>query len=248
MKVMMEYRTDFLIGVISTVLIQFTSVFFVKVVFDQIQSLNGWSFYEVLFIYGIAATGRSIHHIFFDNLWAIGWSYIRTGKFDRLLIRPINPLFHLLAERVQQDGFGQLVIGVILLGTAMPNIEVEWSVLNLLLLLVMIVSSGVMFVAINLILATLSFWMVDSLPLTVAVFNISEFARYPITIYNKGIRFVLTWLIPYGFTAFYPAAAFLEQSGYRTFALFTPLAALLVWLLAYAFWKRGLRSFVSTGS
>ncbi|MCX7570644.1 ABC-2 family transporter protein [Tumebacillus sp. DT12] len=248
LKVMMEYRLDFFIGVMSVVLIQFTSIFFVKVVFDQIEDLNGWGFYEVLFIYGVATMGRSIHHIFFDNLWTIGWQYIRPGNFDRLLIRPINPLFHLIADRVQQDGFGQLVIGGLLMAAAMPHLGVEWGPVNLLILLVLIVSSGAIFVAVNLFFATLSFWIVDSLPITFAAFNLSDFARYPLNIYHKGIRWLLTWLIPYGFTAFYPAAAFIEHSGYRELGMITPLIAVISCWLAYRFWKVGLRAFNSTGS
>ncbi|WP_180235705.1 ABC-2 family transporter protein [Bacillus toyonensis] len=35
-----------------------------------------------------------------------------------------------------------------------------------------------------------------------------DFSRYPITIYNKVISFILTFIIPYSFTSFYPAAFF----------------------------------------
>jgi len=248
LKVMMEYRVDFLIGVASVFFVQFTSIFFIKVVFDHIEVLNGWTFYEILFIYGIAFTGRSIHHIFFDNLWTFGWQYIRSGNFDRLLIRPINPLFHLIADRVQQDGFGQLLIGTIVLSVAMPNLDIQWGWIDLLLLVIMIISSGMIFVAVNLFFATLSFWMIDSLPVMDAIFSLSEFSRYPLTIYNKGIRFILTWIIPYGFTAFYPSALFIEHSGYRVLAIWTPLVAFISCWISYAFWKRGLKSFVSTGS
>ncbi|WP_210364160.1 ABC-2 family transporter protein [Bacillus sp. REN3] len=62
------------------------------------EQINGWTFNEILFIYGIAATGRSIHQIFFDNLWTLGWQYIHPGKLDSLLIRPVNPLFHVEAD------------------------------------------------------------------------------------------------------------------------------------------------------
>lgn len=247
LKVMVEYRTDFLIGVASVFFIQFTSVFFIKVVFDHIQSLNGWGYYEVLFVFGVASTGRSIHHIFFDNLWVLGSQYIRSGNFDRLLIRPINPLFHLVADKVQQDGFGSLLIGILILVTAMPHLAIAWTTLHLLLLVVMILSSGAIFVAINLFFATFSFWMVDSLPLVWTMFNISDFARYPITIYNKWFRVVLTWIIPYGFTAFFPSAYFVEASGYQLTSLLTPLVAVVSCLIAYAFWHRGLKSYTSTG-
>ncbi|RSK26273.1 ABC transporter permease [Bacillus sp. HMF5848] len=248
LKVMMEYRADFWLGVSSVMLQQFTSIFFVKIVFDHIEELNGWNFYEILFIYGIAATGRSIHHIFFDNLWTIGWQYIRPGNFDRLLIRPINPLFHIVADRVQQDGIGQLIIGIIILVTAIPNIDITWSVWAVCMLIIMILASGVIFVAVNLFFATLSFWMIDSLPVVWAVFNLSDFARYPLTIYHRSIQIVLTWIIPYGFTAFYPAAYFIDNAGYQTFALWTPVVAAVCWFLAYWFWNQGLRAFASTGS
>jgi ABC-2 type transport system permease protein len=62
------------------------------------------------------------------------------------------------------------------------------------------------------------------------------------------VRGLLTWVIPYGFTAFYPATLFLERGDWRWFALSTPLVAVLLCVAAYAFWLRGLRSFSSTGS
>lgn len=244
----MEYRVDFLIGISSVMLQQFASIFFVKIVFDHIEQLNGWTFYEILFIYGIATSGRSIHHIFFDNLWTLGWQYIRPGNLDRLLIRPINPLFHVVAERVQQDGFGQLLIGLIVIFTAVPHLNMEWGIASILLLILMIISSGLIFVAVNLFFATLSFWMIDSLPVVWAVFNLSDFARYPLTIYHKGIRIFLTWVIPYGFTAFYPASLFIEHSGYQSLALWSPIVATVVCIIAYTFWNKGLRAFASTGS
>ncbi len=248
LKVMMEYRIDFLLGVLSVMLEQFTSIYFVKIVFDHIQQLNGWNFYEILFIYGIASTGRSIHQIFFDNLWTLGWQYIRTGNFDRLMIRPINVLFHLIADRLHQDGFGQLIIGIIILATAIPHLPIHWGITQIFFLIIMIISSGLIFVAINLFYATFSFWMVDSLPIMWAVFNLSDFARYPLTIYNKSIRYLLTWLIPYGFTAFYPSAFFIHHSEYQSIALWSPIVAIISCIIAYAFWKKGLQAFTSTGN
>ncbi|MGD6794961.1 ABC transporter permease [Metabacillus indicus] len=247
-KVMMEYRVDFFIGVISVMLQQFASIFFVKVVFDHIEQINGWTFYEILFIYGIAATGRSLHHIFFDNLWTLGWQYVRPGQMDRLLIRPINPLFHVCADRLQQDGLGQLVIGILILAAAFPQLDLAFGFADWLMLVVMIVSSGLIYIAINLFFATFSFWMIDSLPIVYAVFNLSEFAKYPLTIYNKTIRVFLTWVIPYGFTAFYPAAWFLDREGYAFVGIMSPLVGLGSIGLAYVFWLYGLRAYASTGT
>ncbi|MFD2671105.1 ABC transporter permease [Marinicrinis sediminis] len=248
LKMMIEYKLDFLIGMTSLFISQGTAILFIGFVFNHIQQLNGWSFYEILFIFGIASCGRAIHQVFFDNLWMIGANYIRPGNFDRLMVRPVNPLFHLVADKVNQDGFGQLLIGMIILTTAAMHIDLSFGVLEILLLLLMVVSSGLIFVAINLIFATLSFWMVDSMPIIFAVHSVSDFARYPITIYHTSIRFLLTWIVPYGFTAFYPSAYFIDHSGFQNTAIFTPLVAIVISVIAYLFWNRGLRSFESTGS
>ncbi|RCX20595.1 ABC-2 type transport system permease protein [Fontibacillus phaseoli] len=247
-KVMMEYRIDFLIGVASVFFTQGTSILFIAIVFQHIDTIHGWTFQQMLFIYAIAMLGRSLEHTFFDNLWTLGWQYIRPGNFDRVLIRPVNPLFQVVAERVQQDGIGSFIIGLIVLFTSAPSLGLEWGAAEILMLIVMVISSGAIYMAVNLFFATLSFWMVDSLPVMYAVQQTSDFARYPMNIFGKGIRFVLTFIIPYGFTAFYPAAWFLEDSGYRHTAVWTPVVAFLSVAIAYLFWKRGLRSFTGTGS
>lgn len=248
LKVMMEYKTDFFIGLFSVMVQQFTALFFLKIVFDHIDVLKGWTFYEILFIYAIAFLGRSIHHIFFDNLWTLGWQYVQTGNFDRLLLRPVNPFFQVVAERVQQDGFGQLIIGGIVLSIASAHLDIQWSIGTILMLLVFILSSGIIFVAINLFFITFSFWMVDSLPIVVSVFQLSEFARYPLTIYPRAITLIITWLVPYGFTAFYPATYFFEGNEHIWLAVLTPVIAVASFMIAYWFWNRGIRAFTSTGS
>lgn len=244
----MEYRVDFLIGVFSVFLAQGTSILFISIVFSHIDSIQGWTFYQMLFIYAVAMLGRSIEHTFFDNLWMVGVNYIKPGNFDRVMIRPVNALFQIVAERVQQDGVGSFLIGLIVFFVAAPHMDIAWGITEVLILIVMILSSAAIFMAVNLFFASLSFWMVDSMPVMYAVQGMNDFARYPMKIFGKGIRFILTWIIPYGFTAFYPAAWFIEGSGYQSVAVWTPLVAFVCVFVAYSFWKKGLRSFVSTGN
>ena len=246
-KVMLEYRGDFFVGVLSTFVIQGSSILFVTILFEHIYAINGWTRDQILFIYSIALTGRAIEMIFFDNLWTVGWQYIRTGGLDRILVRPINPLFQIIADRVQKDGLGGLIVGIILLRMSILNLGLDWTFGNSALLAIMILSSSIIFMSINLFFATFSFWMTDSLPLMWSVHNLSEFTRYPLGIYHKVLQFILTWLIPYGFTAFYPASFFIENES-TNLGILTPLIALICFTIAYLFWKKGLNSFHSSGS
>jgi viologen exporter family transport system permease protein len=169
---------------------------------SRIPSLNGWSFDQVLLVYGFVTVCESITHMFAGNLWTIGYDCVRSGEFDRFPVRPIDPPFHLLADRVCHDGIGNFLIGMILIFKAMTSLGIPWTVANILYLLMAILAGGAIFIALNLITATSSFWIVESIPVTYIVYDTCEFARYPLSIYSRGIRIVMTWVIPCGFASF----------------------------------------------
>lgn len=247
LKILMEYRANFLIGASSTVAEQAAGLLMVWVVMRQIPNLSGWSFYEILLVYGLVVLAKSINHMFADNLWTIGHDYIRSGGFDRFLVRPLNPLFHLLADRFCHDGVGNFAVGLTLTVTALRTLDVALTPLTLLYLAVVVLSGGVIFISLNLITCTTAFWIVESVPVTRMVFELHEFAKYPLSIYQRSIGLLLTWLIPYGFASYYPAAYLLGRDV-GLLAWLSPLVAALLLIIAYRVWLFGLDHYAGTGS
>lgn len=246
-KILMEYRVNFFIGASSTIFTQSAGLLAIWVVMQHVPDLNGWRYDEVLFIYGMITLAKSINHMFADNLWTLGWQYIRTGAFDRFLVRPIDPLFHLLADRFCHDGIGNSLVGAALLVKSSVALQIEWTALKAAYLVIAVASGGMIFIAINLITSALSFWMMDSLPIMWAIFGTHEFARFPLTIYRKGITVVMTWVLPYGFTAFYPAQYILErEAGLMPFL--APVVGFAALAIGYRMWHFGLSRYASTGS
>ena len=107
----MEYKVDFVVGVLGVFLTQGLNLLFLNVIFQHIPSLEGWTFQEIAFIYGFSLIPKGLDHLFFDNLWALGQRLVRKGEFDKYLTRPINPLFHILVETFQIDALGELLVG-----------------------------------------------------------------------------------------------------------------------------------------
>jgi ABC-2 type transport system permease protein len=247
LKILLEYRMNFLIGATSTTLLQAEGLLALWVVMSRIPSLNGWTFDQVLLVYGLVTVSESITHMFADNLWTIGHAYIRPGEFDRFLVRPIDPLFHLLADRFCHDGIGNFLIGMILIIKAMTSLGIPWTVANMLYLLMAILAGGGIFIALNLITATSAFWIVESIPVTSVVYNTYEFTKYPLSIYSRGIRIVMTWVIPYGFASFYPASHLLGRDV-GMLAWLAPVVAAVLLLVAYRVWTFGLAHYTSTGT
>lgn len=246
-KVLMEYRINFLIGVSSTFFLQLAGILTVWVVMGHVPSLKGWNFDEVLLMYGLITLAKSISHMFADNLWTIGGQYIRPGGFDRFLVRPINPLFHLLADRFCHDGIGNFLIGAALVAKSTSALGVAWTPLLAVYLVVAVASGAAIFFALKLITAVSVFWIVESIPVTQIVHNMHEFARYPLTIYPKTVGILLTWFIPFGFASYYPACYLLGREG-ASLAWFGPVVAAVLVAAGYRLWLFGLRHYASTGS
>lgn len=247
LKILMEYRVNFLIGASSTIFVQAAGLLAVWVVMRQVPDLVGWSFDEILLIYGLLTLARSINHMFADNLWTLGWNYIRSGSFDRFLVRPVDPLFHLLADRFCHDGIGNFLVGAALVVKSSIALEIPWTASNLFFLVVAVLSGGAIFIALNLITATSAFWIVDSIPAIQIIFNTHEFARYPLNIYGKGVRNLMTWVIPYGFASFYPASYLLGREAGNLAWFGPPIAAALLFV-GYRVWLFGLKHYAGTGT
>src|SRR5512137_2542589 len=147
LKALMEYRANFIIGAASTIFVQASSILAIWVVMQKVPTLNGWTYDEVLLVYGLITLAKSINHMFADNLWTLGRVYIRSGGFDRFLVRPINPLFHLLADRFCHDGIGNFLIGAALVIKSSIALHIPWDLLHLTYLVVAVISGGFIFIA-----------------------------------------------------------------------------------------------------
>jgi ABC-2 type transport system permease protein len=79
-----------------------------------------------------------------------------------------------------------------------------------------------------------------------------EFTRYPIGIYSRGVRLFLTFVFPFAFMNYFPAAYFLRKPEGAlglppTVGLLTPLVGLTFFAAAYGFWRFGLDRYKGVG-
>ena len=244
---MWTYRLDFLIGATAYVLQQGLVLVFLHVVLERVGSLQGWTFWELAFLYGLLAVPRSLTQLYGNSLWILGTGYVRSGQLDRLLLRPINPLVHLLSDHFYPQWLGQVITGVAILLTAAQNIDVQWNAESITLLAVFLASGTLIYFSLLLAASSTGFWIGDNYSLLILISNIIEFGRYPLGIYPAPLQVVLTWVIPVGFAAFLPSSLLLGKAA-GTIALYAPLVALVCMTLSYGIWKIGLRSYQGAGT
>jgi ABC-2 type transport system permease protein len=246
LKSILEYRGSFFTVVAAVLIVQAASLGTIWVVMSQVPSMNGWSLSQVLFIWGLLILSRSCTQIFTEMIWVLG-GMLREGDFDRFLVRPIDPLFQVLSSGLNFEGMVNFPLGLVLIIGTGRGLGVFSSPFNILYLVVAILSGAVIFLAVNIIINTTAFWIIDSMPIAATVFENYQFAHYPLTIFPRGIQFLLTWIIPYGFASFYPAA-FLMGRDVGVLAWLGPVVAVVVLVGAYRFWLFGLSRYEGTGS
>ena len=247
-KSLIEYRVDFVLGLIGFILIQFTGIVFLSIIFKMIPSLSGWSFYEILFIYGFAQIPRGIDHVFTDYLWIFSWKTIVHGEFDKYLLRPINPLFQVIAESFQPDGFGEIIIGSILVVYSSIKMGLTFGVTDILLFLVAIIFGAGIYTAIKLAVTSIAFWVKFAQSYLFMAYQLSDFAKYPMGIYPKGIKIILTAIIPFAFTGYFPGSYFLGRESIFMGIVLTCLVSIVALVIAYRIWLIGISKYESTGS
>ena len=242
-----EYRLDFFIGIFSMFLSNITSILMFWAIYLNIIQINGWTFWQMVFLSGLVALAVGIWHAFFSGIapWSFE-NYVRKGWFDRLLMQPANPFASLIASGLNRDGFGDLIAGLIITYVGASMSGIAFNLQNILLLVSMLSGGVLIFFSFMILACTTAFWTTKTHSIGDIVWSLIRFVDFPLEIYNPFIKFILTFVVPFGFINYYPAALFLGKGSY--IAYLTPVIGIINFVIAYGFWKFGMKNYASTGS
>lgn len=247
LKVVMQSKVDFLMGLLGFFLTQATGIIFLYLIFQQIPTLQGWTLEQLIFIYGFAQIPRGIDHLLTDNIWLVAWRMVVNGQFDRYMLRPMNVFFQVIAEKLQPDALGEILIGSILVIISVQKGVVTLTPLSAVLFLASMLAGALIYTSIKLFFASFALWIKQSGPLLQVAYEMAEFAKYPTEIYHKSIQFIITWVIPFAFVAYLPASFFLGKTGAGVIGV-ECVIALIFWCVAYGVFNYGLKFYESAGN
>ncbi|MCS7460324.1 ABC-2 family transporter protein [Paenibacillus doosanensis] len=244
LKTLVEYRADTLIALVAGIVAQGSTLLFLTVIFQKIPKLADWSFYELVFLFGLAATGKSINQAFFNAPFSLT-GYIRRGQMDIMMIRPVGVLLQAIGSSQELNGVGQLVTGIAIMGFAGAHLDLQWTAGTLLYVVIALLSSAVIQFAVLLTISVLTFWVQEVRSVIYPVNWLYDFTRYPLEIFHPLLRGLLTYVIPYALGSFFPAAFLLRPESYGWAMWGVPAAAVITMSLAYCLWTFGIRRYSS---
>lgn len=219
---------------------------------ENFQPINGWTFPQLVFLYGLGSVSHALMTVFTAQLWGMQ-NYIVRGEFDRMMLRPLNVYYQFLASDINFIAVMDLIVGGIIFSYGCRLVEFQWTVPNTIKLVLIIIGAAMIRFSIFTLICTLSFWTKKCLPLAIlATELLDRTTLYPMSIYPYALQLLFTFIIPIAFISFYPACEFLGQEARIHIPLglsvWTPVIGVLAVYLAMLFFNHALKSYESAGS
>lgn len=247
-KARLSYRFDAIVGILGFLINNVLVFSTLYLTINAIPSLNGWDINKMGFLYGFYLIPKALDHIFSDEIWQLSNGGITRGILDKYLVKPINPLFQLVAEMIQLEGLGELFLGIIFLSIFTPTLNISFDFYQVVLLVICAFFSMWFFFAIKLIFASISFWTKRSIEVMTTIYEFSNFAKYPIDIFSGVIRFILTYILPFSVVIFFPIRALLFDGNLWLVTLYVIIASVVMFVISLMIWTKGLSRYESAGS
>lgn len=248
----MQYRASFVMLTLGHLVITGIEFLAIWALFDRFGSLKGWTLAEVALFYGVVNIAFALAEAAARG-FDIFPGMVKSGEFDRLLLRPRSTVLQVLGRELQLLRVGRILQASVVLGWGASTVGVVWTPAKVGLLAAAILGGAGLFSGLFVLQATLAFWTTESLEvLNTITYGGVETAQYPLAIYRPWFRLFFTMVVPLACINYFPALAILGRPDPHGAPAFlgwaAPAVGFLFLLAAFRIWRIGVRHYRSTGS
>jgi ABC-2 type transport system permease protein len=237
-----QYRVNFLIQLVQSVLQLGTGLVVLALVFSHTPRLHGWRPAQLLAVLGIQILmGGVIRSVIQPNMTRL-IEEIRLGKLDYALTKPEDAQLLVSVREVRLWEGIDIVTGAVVLGIAVAKVSTGVGGVDALAFAVALFLGASMIYCFWLILTTGAFWLVRIDQIVELFEGVYQTGRWPVTVYPGWLKFGLTFLVPIAFAVTVPAEAMTRLLSGRTLLIELAFAVVLG-AFARWFWRIGLRRY-----
>jgi ABC-2 type transport system permease protein len=252
LRAQLQYRASFVMQTLGQLLITGFEFLGIWALFARFGALGGFTLAEVAFFYGLCDVSFALADALGRGFETVG-TLIKTGDFDRILLRPRSTVLQVLGQELTLKRFGRFGQGLVVLAWSTQAAHVVWTVPKVGLLLFATIAGVCLFLGLAIMQAASCFWTIESLEIWNAFTYGGNFAaQYPLPIYRRWFQRFLILVLPLACVNYWPALAILEHPdplGAPPFVPWiAPFAGVAFLGVAWLTWRWGLRHYHSTGS
>lgn len=244
----LQYR-GWWIMVLQTLIVVVTDPIGLIFLFSRFGSVGVWSVEKILLIYAMAVTSFGLAETFCRGFDYFPWRMIRSGDFDRVLLRPCSMFVQIAGSFFHIHRISRVVGGIFAILWCLWRLKVAFTPLNVLVLIMALIGGYFAYTGVFVMTSGIAFFTIQGLDWIYIFTNASyQVTRCPIDYMPKILRNLFTFFMPMLVISYYPAAAICGWGeGYLKGLLALP-AGLAFLAFALYIWRFGVRHYQSTGS
>lgn len=245
----LQYRVTFALVMLGNMLSGLIEYLGIWALFSRFGALESWSLADAGIFFGIGHVAFSLNEMFMRE-FDVFHRHVRTGSFDRILLRPRSTILQMLGAECQLLRLGKLTLGVIVFVISYEQLGAAWHAAQWLLMALAVLGGALLFAGLSVLQATSCFWTVQSLEIWSSItYGGITTIQYPLDIYQRPLRYLFTYLVPLIAINYWPCS-YLLGKGYvpAWLSWLAPFVGMLFFLLSLLVWQIGVKHYHSTGS
>jgi ABC-2 type transport system permease protein len=217
--------------------------------FSRFGSIGVWSMERILLIYALAVTSFGLAESFCRGFDYFPWRMIRTGDFDRILLRPCPLTIQIAGSYFHLHRLSRVIGGLGIVIWCLWKQGVNLGFTDIIMFLSAFAGGFLTYSGVFILTSGLAFFTIKGLDWIFILTNASyQVARCPVDHMPRFLRNMFTFFMPMLVISYYPASAVCGW-GESYWKGFLALPAGLAFLTFSLFvWRFGVRHYKSTGS
>lgn len=234
--------------VVQVMFVVITDPLAVFFLFSRFGTIGDYSLERILLAYALAITGFGLAELLCRGLDYFPWRMVRTGEFDRVLLRPAPLLLQVAGSYFHLHRISRVVGGLFGVFWSCARLSIPPTPSTVLLLFLAILGGFATYTGVFILTSGLAFFTIAGLDWIYIFTNTSyQVTRVPVEYMPRLLRNSFTFLLPILVITYYPIQAVLGLDSYAKGLLALP-AGLFFLFFALQVWRFGVKHYASTGS
>ncbi len=241
----MNFRLHFVLLIVMDLFFYGSAFFTIEIIYNQVTVIGTWNKHQVMFF---LAFMLSINQLVMTMTSEAYWRFpelLKSGELDFILLKPVNSLFLTFFRYIRPGSAFNIFFtfpALIYFGVKVDLTPLAWGLLPFFLLFAFLLQS-----AIDLLIATSMFWMLEGTGMNFLRMEFQQMSRWPDFIYPGLFRNLFSFGVPILLIGSGPIRFLFNPNDFIPFVAMLG-ACFLLWVLVALFWKKGLRAYESASS
>lgn len=218
---------------------------FLLILFTKTNALAGYNLFQVLLFYFTFNLLDSATQMLFREVYRFR-SYIVSGNFDMMLVKPVNVLFRSLfgwTDILDLITLGPMIVIIAYTLTRISGVTIAGIAVYILL----IINSLVIAASFHIFVLALAVITTEIDHAIMIYRDVIGMGKVPIDIYKEPLRSLITYVIPVGIMMSFPVKSILGLLS-PALIIVTVIISLSLLILSIRFWNFALKKYTSASS